>query len=67
MSVKTFCDVCGREAAVTKRNLGDVYEGNVTIASVFNGDICSECDTRVNKAASEAIERTIKAIREETK
>ncbi len=67
MSTKTFCDICGKEAMVKKKAIGNVYEGKVSIASVFDGDICAECDTRIDKAASETIERAIKAIREEMK
>ena len=63
MSTKTYCDVCGRERKVTHEKFGKVYEGEISIASLFDGDVCTECYTRLDKAASAAISKEISAIR----
>ena len=67
MSTKTFCDVCGREAMVKAVAIGGVYEGGISVASAFKGDICRECGARVDEAAGKAILREIAAIREEAR
>ena len=55
------------QCVIADTTIGGVYEGGISVASAFKGDICRECGARVDEAAGKAILREIAAIREEAR
>ena len=69
MATILVCDICRKKCQPHEIrqsiSLGDVYEGNISVASYFKGDVCTDCDRKIEKASNDAICREISKIRKE--
>lgn len=66
MSVKYFCDLCGKEvekiSELTERHADD-YENNIAIGYAWKGSVCGECAYKLDYAADEAKMRVVAELR----
>ena len=66
MSVKYFCDLCGKEvekiSELTERH-ADGYENKIAIGYAWKGSVCGECAYKLDYAADEAKMRVVAELR----